>query len=215
MTRRKLHKILSLILPYACAAGAAVVVICDVLAVSLNPEYNPLGESISDLVLFPWGWLEEIGMAAAGVAQGLIAAVILTSEAARTNRGLRLAGLMFAAISVGFSIIIVFNTDPGLAILTWGGGIHVTTVITLAVLFPLTCLLLGRALKNHPESSVIGHFSVIMGVIDLVIAWQVLPLNDVRLIGLSERLLSGVNLAWIVFAGSHLPTLVETPADPI
>ena len=209
MMRRRIYHTLSMILPFACAAAAITVIVCDVVAVSFNPQYNPLRESISDLVPFAWGWLEEVGMAAAGFAQVLLAAIILSSEASRTNPGLRLAGIMFAAIGLAFSIIITFNTDPGMAIVTVAGGIHVTTVIILAILFPANCLLLARAIRNQPDSSAMSHFSVIMAVIGLVVAWQVLPINQIRFVGLSERLLAGVNLAWIVFAGSHLPHLLE------
>jgi len=208
MDRRALFKAFSEILPFACAGAAALVVICDVVAINLNPTYNPLRQSISDLVLYPWGWLEEVGMAASGLAQGLIAAAVLSSPAARLNPGLRLAGALFAAIAAGFVIIITFNTDPGLAIATVGGGIHVVTVITIAILFPIACLLLARTMRTHPESNAIEHFSIIMAVISLVVAWQVLPFNHIDLVGVSERLLAGVNLAWIVFAGSHIPELV-------
>ena len=213
MTRRRLFETISSSLPFFCALAAATVIICDVIGVSLNPDYNPLKESISDLVLYPWGWLEQIGMAAAGLVQVLFMAFVLSSKASRTNSLLRLSGYVFAAMSVGFGIIILFNTDPGLGIQSLGGGIHVTTTIVLAILFPANCLLLSRMIGHHPDASVIEHFSIIMAAIGVLIGLQLLPLNPIRFIGISERLLAGVNLAWMVFAGSHLPHVVEAAEE--
>jgi len=209
MNRHWIFDTLSSWLPVACGLAAATVVICDAAGVGLNPGYNPLAESISDLVWYPWGWLEEIGMAAAGLAQMLIAAFILSSEASKTNRWLRLSGIIFAATSIGFAVIILFKTDPGLGIESVRGAIHVTTVIVLAALFPANCLLLSRAISKNPDSSTIEHFSIVMAAIGVLIAFQLLPINPIRFIGISERLLAGVNLAWMVFAGSHLPHLME------
>ncbi|XUW99607.1 MAG: DUF998 domain-containing protein [Dehalogenimonas sp.] len=211
MIRRCLHETISSSLPIICGLAAATVVICDAIGVSLNPGYNPLNESISDLVFYPWGWLEQLGMVAAGSTQIMFAAFILSSKSARTNHWVRISGLIFAMMSIGFGIITVFKTDPGLGIESLGGGIHVTTVIVLAALFPINCYLLSRAIGNNPDSATILHFSYLMAAIGGLIAFQLLPLNPIRFIGISERLLAGVNLAWIVFAGSHLPHLVDTP----
>ena len=213
MTRRRLFETISSSLPFFCALAAATVVICDAIGVSLNPDYNPLKESISDLVLYPWGWLEHIGMAAAGVVQALFAAFVLSSKASRTNLWLRVSGYVFAAMSVGFVIIIVFNTDPGLGIESPGGAVHVFTTMILAVLFPANCLLLSRMLGHHPDASTIEHFSIMMAAIGVLIGFQLLPVNPIRFIGISERLLAGVNLAWMVFAGSHLPHVVEAAEE--
>jgi hypothetical protein len=193
--------------------AAATVVIFDAIGVSVNPDYNPLKESISDLVLYPWGWLEHIGMAAAGLVQVLFAAFVLSSKASRTNYWLRFSGYVFAAMSVGFGIIIVFNTDPGLGIESLGGGIHVITTIVLAILFPANCLLLSRMIRHHPDASTIEHFSIMMAAIGVLIGFQLLPVNPIRFIGISERLLAGVNLAWMIFAGSHLPHVVEAAEE--
>ena len=213
MNRRWILKTLSLWLPVACGLAAATVVICDAMGVALNPGYNPLRESISDLVWYRWGWLEQIGMAAAGLAQILLAVFILSSEASKINHWLRLSGIIFAAMGIGFAIIIFFKTDPGLGIESFHGGVHVATVIVLAALFPANCLLLSRAVRMNPGSSTIEHFSIAMAAIGILIAYQLLPINPIRFIGISERLLAGVNLAWIVFAGSHLPNLVEAAED--
>ncbi|APV44720.1 hypothetical protein Dform_01396 [Dehalogenimonas formicexedens] len=214
MTRQWLHDTISSSLPVICGLAAATVVICDAIGVSLNPGYNPLKESISDLVFYPFGWLEQIGMAAAGLTQALFAGFILSSRSARINHWVRISGFIFAAMSIGFGVITLFKTDPGLGIESLGGGVHVTTVIAMAALFPVNCYLLSRAIGGNPDSATILHFSYVMAAIGGLIALQLLPLNPIRFIGISERLLAGVNLAWIVFAGSHLPHLVDTPLEP-
>lgn len=182
---------------------------CDIIAISLNPGYDPLRESISDLVLLPNGWLEEWGMAAAGMANAFLAALMLSSEASRRHRGLLVAGGLFAASTFCFGVIIVFNTDPGIAVTTFAGGVHVAAVILLAVLFPVTGLALARSVRGFPDAAVVGNLARIMAVIGAVVAWQVLPIHQDTFIGLSERFLSGVGLAWMVFAGGHLPGLLE------
>ena len=90
------------------------------------------------------------------------------------------------------------------------GNIHITAVITISILFPVACLPLAWAILKQPQSTAIVNYSVIMATISLGIAWQVLPFNDVRLVGFNERLLAGVNLAWIVFAAWRLPVILES-----
>lgn len=66
-----------------------------------------------------------------------------------------------------------------------------------------------KAIGHHPDSSTTEHFSIIMAVVGLLIAFQLLPVNSIRFIGISERLLVGIKSAWMVYAGSHLPHLIE------
>ncbi|AKG53235.1 hypothetical protein DGWBC_0556 [Dehalogenimonas sp. WBC-2] len=203
-------KFLSSITPVASIAGTAAVVICDLIAINHNPGYNPMQQSISSMVYYPWGWLETAAMGTSALMQALIAGLILSAALTKTSFRLRLAGIMFAVISLGSIIIMVFQTDPAGTVATLARSIHVTTVITISILFPMACLLVAWAIAKQPQSTTIINYSVIMASISLVIAWQVLPFNDVKLVGLNERLLAGINLAWIVFAAWRLPVLLES-----
>ncbi|MEL7562236.1 DUF998 domain-containing protein [Dehalogenimonas sp. 4OHTPN] len=209
MTRRRFYLVIAPALPFICGAAAVIMITSDVIAISLNPGYDPLRESISDLVLLPNGWLEEWGMAAAGIANAFLAGLMISSDAGRRYRGLLVSGGLFAASTVCFGVIIIFNTDPGTAVTTVAGGIHVAAVILLAVLFPVTGLVLARSVRGFPDAAAVGNLARIMAVIGAVVAWQVLPIHEDTFIGLSERFLSGVGLAWMVFAGGHLPGLLE------
>ena len=144
-------KYLSSVAPVASITGTAAVVICDLIAISHNPGYNPMQQSISSMVYYSWGWLETVAMGASALMHSVIAGVILSAALTKTSFRLRLAGKMFAAISLGFVVIMIFHTDPVGAVATLAGGIHISAVITISILFPIACLLLAWAILKQPQ----------------------------------------------------------------
>ena len=208
MNSDRLFATLSFYMPWALAIGAIIMIASDVVAIGLNGQYNPIHETISELVLYPSGWIITIGITAVAVMHTLLAVTALSSPASRCHRLIRTAGILFAIMGFGYIIVMVFNTDPGEGITTLTGGIHVVTAATISILFPIACALLTIALWHHRKSENLIIFTAIIAAVSLFIAWQVMPQNDLVNLGAYERLLAFVNLSWLVAAGFRLPRLL-------
>ena len=209
MNSNRLFTTLSSYLPWIIGSGAVVMIASNVITISLNAQYNPISEGISELVLYPYGWIVTIGITVVAVMHILLTVITLLSPASRCHRLVRFAGILFAIISLGFIIIIVFNTDSGKEIISLTGRIHVVTTVVISILFPIACALLTIALWHHRKSESLIIFSAIIAVVSLFIAWLVMPQNDFGNFGVYERLLALVNLSWLVMAGFRLPKLMS------
>jgi hypothetical protein len=195
-------------LPWVLAIGAMIVIASDVIAIILNPDYNPSNETISDLVHYPYSWITTMGMTIISVMHMLLAVNALSSPASHCHRLIRFAGILLAVISLGFVVIMVFHTDPGEEIISLAGRIHVVIAATVSIIFPIACGSLTIALWHHRKSEILIIFSAIITIVSLFIAWQVMPQNETIYIGTYERLLALVNLSWFVMAGFRLPRLL-------
>jgi hypothetical protein len=97
-------------------------------------------------------------------------------------------------VAIGFLMVDVFNVDITQSISSLHGFIHISAAIAVAIMFPIACLLLSYSLANRFKFKVLAGYTAFTGVVGLAAAvW----------IGLSERLLAGLNLVWMAFAGSR------------
>lgn len=181
----------------------------DGITINLNTQYKPIGETISELVLYPYGWMITIGITAVTIIFTLLTLITLSSPASRCHRLVQFAGILFAIIGLGFIIIMVFNTDPGKEIVSLAGGIHYFTFVIISFLFPISCALLSIALWHHRSSESLIIFSAIIAVVSIIIACLAMLQNDLGYLGVFERLLALVNLSWLVMAGFKLPRLLS------
>jgi hypothetical protein len=209
MNSSSLFHILSFYLRWIIIIGTILTVASDAITIYLNPQYNPISESISDLILYPHGWIIKIGISVMVVIHTLLAMTILSSPASRHHCAIKLAGIIFTIIGFGLITVIVFNTDPGKGIISLAGGIHIATAIIISFLFPIACGLLTIALWHHRKSESLIIFSAIVAVVSLVIAYLTMPHNDFGAFGVCERLLAFTNISWLVMAGFRLPRLLS------
>ena len=209
MSSKNLFTFLSTYTPAVFGVGAMIMIASDVITLNLNTDYNAIHETISELILYPYGWIITVGMIILFIIHIFLSAVIFSSPAARCHRLVKLAGVLFALIALGFIVIMLFKTDPGDEIITLSGGIHVVVAAAMYVLFPVACGSLTIALWRHRKSESLIVFSVIITAVSLLIAYLVMPQNETNYIGAYERLLTLVNLSWLVMAGFRLPRLLN------
>jgi hypothetical protein len=187
----------------ACLAGPVIMVICDLLSISLTPSFNPLVKTVSEYALGPFGWLEKIGILSIAVSFLILGANFWDSASKMKSRINATAGTLFFMVAIGFLIIDIFNVDITANISSLHGFIHISAAIAVAIIFPISCLLLSFSLASHKLKALAGY-TAFTGVVGLAAAiWIAFPSNQAGWIGLSERLLAGLNLIWMVFAGSR------------
>ena len=112
-------------------------------------------------------------------------------------------------MAVGFAIITVFDTDPGLEIRTLYGGIHVVVAATNAFLLPIAGTLISLSLWRARKSEAIVYFSVVVAIIGAIIAFRLLPTLESYYIGALKRFFLLISLCWLIVAGFRLPVLEE------
>ena len=200
------HRIRKLVLGLgapACIVGPATVFVCDILSIILTRKLNPFNNTISEYALGPFGWLEKIGILLISVSILLVGLNLADSAKKMKSRILTIAGIMFAVVAIGFLIISIFNTDVTKRILSLHGFIHIFSAIAVALVFPITLLLLSFKLARHLKFKALAGYTAFTGLIGLGAAiWIAFPSNRVAWIGLSERLLAGSNFIWVIIAGS-------------
>ena len=63
METNRIFTTLSSYLPWIVLIGAIMMATSDIIAISLNTAYNPVSETISELILYPYGWLIAMSIA--------------------------------------------------------------------------------------------------------------------------------------------------------
>jgi len=176
---------------------------CDLLSIILTRKLNPLNSTVSDYALGPFGWLEKIGILMISVSILLVGLNLSASSKKMESRTLAITGILFVVVAIGFLIISIFNTDVTRGILSLQGFVHIFAAIAVALVFPVTLLLLSFKLAVHLKFKVLAGYTAFTGLIGLIAAiWISFPANQVAWIGLSEKLLGASNLIWVIIAGS-------------
>jgi len=210
------------------AAGPIAFLAVSVLAGLLKPGYDIREQSVSELAVGAYGWLQTANFFALGAA--MLAAAIALNAGPRS----RSAVVLLAAAGAGMLAVGCFPDDVAGAAPTSHGAAHDT--ISLAVFLALIAAsaLHGRALRRAGVQRRLARYSRLTAwtVFGLFAVFAVFagdvgdPLYSVS--GLLERLFIGVALAWIVVvsitaarAGSYsrgptdVPLLDETIGESL
>ncbi|WP_349368197.1 DUF998 domain-containing protein [Salinarimonas sp.] len=170
------------------AAGAAILIVTDLVGSALAPNYDPIADSISDLAAGRLSWIQDVGLVAFAI--GLAALAI---GLARTGEGrLWTAGVVFLAlVAADVAVIAVHDEygdrEPG------GLVFHLELVYLLGGLFAATTLCLAPGLWR--ESRARGAFDGAIAGLWIVLA-PIFFFVPTRLDGAYERGLALLVLAW-------------------
>ena len=125
--------------------GNLVVVIANFIGIAVVDSYNPIRQTISDLAIGDYGWIQDIGLNLYGISL-IICAIALW----RWNLGdwrWRLGSVFVLLLSVIIFIISEHDQYAGLPDPS-STPVHLYTVYALGVVFPLTCLLFSFGLRK-------------------------------------------------------------------
>ena len=205
--------------------GVVLYLFLDVLAQSLPPHYNPINTAESDLAVGPYGYIMTINF----VNRGLLSLAFLYAFTVN----LRLAGEDFPTYrrsvyllgvwGVGALLLAAFPTDVPATPISWHGAIHLAVAFLAFLGGTLGALDLSLRFRSVPSRRGIATFALAIaaiGLISLVLLFGlpfITPQLASRIGGVTERLLIGSVLVWILMLSLYLgrtQTRGTVPHDP-
>lgn len=198
--------------------GVALAVLLAVyLHVTQAGRVSPVGQTVSDYVLAPGGagTFAMMCLALAVGSLGLVTAALTTRAAVPVRR--QGAALLLTAWSLGLTVAALFPTDPMGGRMSLDGETHRWAIVLAFVSLPSAGWLLARthdgarpAVGFWAKASFASLGVLMISYVPVVFPW--LATGPV-LIGLSERLLLGVDLALLV--AMAWPLLRGVPARSV
>jgi hypothetical protein len=168
----------------------------------LDPGYNRIRNTISELVWGPLGW----GMAAIFFVFGFVLmAFSLRLYSTRANLFLKAGtGLVFM-MGIGFVIITIFPTKAPGAADSIQALIHLQTARAISIAFPLSCVLFGLGLRGNGEWHFIKYFTLVSGILGLalVAAGGFVTFTGADYMGAVERIIVVNGLIWVEAMAFH------------
>lgn len=180
----------------AGASGPILFAVTTLIAHRLAHNYDWIQETISQLVLAPYGWIQVAGFLALGLS--VISLSIGLRAVIPPGRYQRPTVIVLALVGFGFVLVGSFPTENA-DVLTVTALIHQGAVRLIAVLFPIACFLLTLSFKNDPRWRGVIWLTITAGILSFLldIAYVVTPQWLLQpMIGLYERILATNGLAW-------------------
>ena len=163
----------------------------------LQSGYDRIRETISMLVLGPYGWIVTIIFFLFGFL--LVVFSVRLYVAVSKSISLKVGTVLLILVGLGFFIIGIFPTqDPGTT-LSLHALIHRDTAGAISILFALACFALAFAFKAEPRWRRFWKYTIVTGSIILIlIILAVVPaFSNGQFGGLHERLLLITGLVWV------------------
>lgn len=182
----------------ACLGFPLVFMAVTTALETVQPGFNRVADTISELVWGPFGWIEAAMF-------GCFAAVTALSAIR-----LREAALPLGMAAAGCMLIAVFPTQAQGGGQTAASLIHELSAQTIAALLPAACFCLAYRLRKEAAQRAAVSFSVTAGVIGLVfnLFGFIAVHTDAAWIGAVERLIMLNGLIWL-----ELMTLLRWSAE--
>jgi len=125
--------------------GGLIVVIADFIGIAVVDGYNPITQTISDLAIGRYGWIQDVGLNLYGISL-LILAIALWRWNLGDWRWRLGATLLFL---IGIDILVISEYDqyasgPN----SFGRTVHLYAVYVLGALFPLACFSCSVGLRR-------------------------------------------------------------------
>jgi hypothetical protein len=163
----------------------------------LNPTYDWLRNTISELIWGQNGWVLTVAFCVFGLALITLALRLRVNFA--NNLKSKLGLILLVMLGLGFLIIAIFPTKAPGAPQSISGLIHLNMVRIMAVLFPASCLLFGTGIRRENETEIIRIQSLAAGVMGILLAvpGAIATLTNAPWTGAIERIILMNGLLWI------------------
>jgi Protein of unknown function (DUF998) len=210
---------------WAAKAGVILYLLLDVIAQILPPHYNPVSTAESDLAVGPYGYIMTLNFVNRGLLSlAFLYAFVRALRLRGTDTGKYRSGVFLLAIwTVGALLLAVFPTDVPATSVSWHGAIHLVVALFAFLGGALGVLRLSLRFGDDPALRAARRFALpLAGIAVLFLALLfglpfVIPHLAARIGGLTERVLIGSILVWILTVSVHLeriegPTVVQGAA---
>ena len=211
MYRQRFNRFSQSLAVITCYIGPAVMVTADIVTIVLNPNVSPVKQSISGFAIGPYGWLEKIGIVMVALSFGLISINLLIIKNKKELRLFKFVGVLFMIVAIGFLMISIFNTNVFGTIINFQGLVHQLASVAVSIVFYVSCLITMYLLINKPGFRYFGMYSGLTFLVGFaVLLWLGFAYHHNEYMGLTERIIAGFNLMWIILVGPQLTKLVRT-----
>lgn len=172
--------------------GSLIVVIADFVGIAVVDDYNPITQTISNLAIGKYGWIQDVGLNLYGVSLFVLAIALWRWDIGDWRWRLG-AALVFL---IGIDILVIseydrYAGDPN----SFGRTVHLYAVYVLGVLLPLVGVLCSFGLRRVGQKW--QYISWAIAAIWIVCGppfFQVPTNYD----GLYERFVATILLCWTV-----------------
>ena len=189
----------------ACFIGPAIMVTADVLTIILNHRFDLVEQTISGFAVGPYGWLEKIGIVMIAVCFLLMGLVLLNVNNVNNLRWLKITGILFLTAAGGFLFTALINTTFVTVIAGIHFSFHKLSLVIGSVGFYQACLIFTGLMLSKPGLTAFGIYSGFVYLIGLAtLLWVLFSFHYIAYSGLAERILTGVNLIWIILIGPRV-----------
>ncbi len=189
----------------ACFIGPTIMVTADFLTIILNHRFDLIEQTISGFAVGPYGWLEKIGIIMIALCFLLMGLVLLNVNNARNLRWLKTAGILFFSAAAGFFFTALINTTLVTVIAGIHFSFHKLSLVIGSVGFYQACLIFTGLMISKPGLRTFGIYSGFVYLVGLAtLLWVLLSFHYIAYSGLAERVLTGVNLVWIILIGPRV-----------
>ena len=180
--------------------GPVVFIGVMVLLESLQPQFDPLRQTISALVWGPFGWLQTVVFYLFGLLLILLAAKIRRLVTGRLTAGSAAAALLL--VGLGFTVVAICPTRAPDAPATVVSALHEISARAIVVVFPVASLLTSVGLWRcrARKASACALLAGIVGLA-LIAAGILLFTRNLPYIGLLERAMLVNGLVWLELVG--------------
>ena len=197
---------------WAVDAAISIYLVLDIVAQILPPHYNPVNTAESDLAVGPYGYVMTLNF----VNRGLLSLAFLYAfgrtlgssrvDSARYRDGILLIGIW----GVGALLLALFQTDVPATPVSWHGLIHLVVAFLAFVGGSLGVLRLSLQFGDDPVLRGAKRLALpiaVVAVLFLVLLFGLpvmLPHIATRIGGLTERVLIGTVLVWMLAVSTYM-----------
>lgn len=168
---------------------------------AIQPDYNPVKQTISQLVHYPHGWLQTVDFLVLGVWLVLFAAKVHSDFAHRVTT--KIAVLTLVLLGIGFFMIAIFPTNfPG-SDKTVESLIHEKIAQFVCILFPISCSLLIPEFRASFYWKRLVSYTIVTAIIGFILTGvgAVIIVTGAPLLGILERLIMLNAVIWLEVIG--------------
>ncbi|EAZ88961.1 DUF998 domain-containing protein [Crocosphaera chwakensis] len=171
-------------------ASNLIVVLTDFIGIIVVDSYNPIKQTISNLAIGDYAWIQDIGLNLYGIGL-IVCAIALWRWNLGDWRWQLGATLLFF---LGIDILIISEHDQYAKLPNSSGfSVHLYAVYVLGLIFPLICFLLSFGFRKISRRW--QYFSLAIAVVWLIFAPPFFQIST-AFNGLYERFVALILLCW-------------------
>lgn len=191
--------------------GAATTLVFPLLVVTLQViqrgEYHPMRQAMSELALGRDGWLMAVAFCSLAIGWALLARLI------HQLTGARAATILLGASAVLTAVSAFVHADGDTAKTTLHGQIHQGAGILTFVSIIVAMFMLAPRLREQPNCRRLGTVTRVTAIAGIP-AFFLVPVLGLAHLGLAQRVLVGLLIAWNVFTQAYAHHALTNSATP-